>query len=136
RHRPRDQQGCARGKHGQPLQIAANHRNQRLASGGEGLENCSEGLPAELFSSFVDRSFRRDIKSGSPSGVLSPEGPQPHFSATLQYWVAEIATLNFKMPRSCRPLISQILDFKFFRTFLPDIPKASHNTTSRVHPSR
>ncbi len=37
---------------------------------------------AEKVPRFVGRAFRHDIKSAFPSGVLTPEGPKGHFSAT------------------------------------------------------
>jgi len=37
---------------------------------------------AEKLLSFVGRAFRHDIKTAFSSGVLTPEGPKPHFSAT------------------------------------------------------
>ncbi len=36
---------------------------------------------AEKVSRFVGRAFRHDIKSVFSSGVSTPEGPKPHFSA-------------------------------------------------------
>jgi len=37
---------------------------------------------AEKVLSFVGRAFRHDIKSAFSSGVLTPEGPDTHISAT------------------------------------------------------
>jgi hypothetical protein len=37
---------------------------------------------AEKLVSFVGRAFRHDVKSALSSGVLTPEGLKPHFSAT------------------------------------------------------
>jgi hypothetical protein len=39
---------------------------------------------AEKVLSFVGRAFRHDIKSAFSSGVLTPEGPDTHISATSQ----------------------------------------------------
>src|SRR6266576_4036056 len=39
---------------------------------------------AEKVLSFVGRAFRHDIKSAFSSGVLTPEGPDTHISATCE----------------------------------------------------
>jgi len=45
---------------------------------------------AEKVSRFVGRAFRHDIKSAFPSGVLTPEDPKGHFSATCKADFGEI----------------------------------------------
>src|SRR6266581_2602297 len=50
----------------------------------------STSQAAEKVSRFVGRAFSHDIKSAFPSGVLTPEDPKGHFSATCKADFREI----------------------------------------------